>query len=422
MSLFDDNYEITMEAAKAKAAKEEDGDDENTDGAEDGQGANNASNTDPETKDGEGKPAEGKEECTKEDGDPEDPDTTLTPEDESAIEYAVDTDINAATVEEATGFDSIIASDVENAHYACMEAVTSLIAFDQADVACTEAYKAAGSEYEKQVVTEGFKDSVKKFGARFKAFLIKIKNAIVRIFNKAVNYIKILASRISAKFASRVKLDKSKKVPAGIKVRIADRLNADFKTAVTNVFKSTFTQKDPMRDIREVISILKDPKKTAYDAKVVLGKIEPVNKKDILDQVMPQGWHDVELASLEGNADKYLADLKTISKNVEVIKEFRKEMEESLKNAEASAKGATDIDTTKLNVLTACINKSMACFNAKMSAAVSMQSMWINQRVRIIRALAKHQGGTAPKETDPYDKYEGMHESANLFEDFLSML
>lgn len=422
MSLFDDNYEITMEAAKAKAkaVKEEDDDDvksgsDDADGAKGADGGDAGNTDDKDAKDAEPK-TEGKD-CDEDSDDPK-----LTPEEESAIEYAVDSDINAATVEEANGFDSIVASDVEEAHYACIEAVSSLIAFDQSDVACTEAYKAAGSEYEKQVVTEGFKDSVKKFGARFKAFLIKIKNAIVRIFNKAVNYIKILASRISAKFASRVKLDKSKKVPAGIKVRIADRLNADFKTAVTNVFKSTFTQKDPMRDIREVISILKDSKKTAYDAKVVLGKIEPVSKKDILDQVMPQGWHEVELASLEGNADKYMADLKTISKNVEVIKEFRKEMEESLKNAEASAKGATDIDTTKLNVLTACINKSMACFNAKMSAAVSMQSMWINQRVRIIRALAKHQGGTAPKETDPYDKYEGMHESANLFDEFLSML
>lgn len=422
MSLFDDNYEITMEAAKAKAkaVKEED-DDDVEGGSDDADGAKNADGGDTGNTDDKGD--DGKDPEAKTEGkDCEDPEEKLTPEEESAIEYAVDSDINAATVEEANGFDSIIASDVEEAHYACIEAVSSLIAFDQSDVACTEAYKAAGSEYEKQVVTEGFKDSVKKFGARFKAFLIKIKNAIVRIFNKAVNYIKILASRISAKFASRVKLDKSKKVPAGIKVRIADRLTADFKTAVTNVFKSTFTQKDPMRDIREVISILKDSKKTAYDAKVVLGKIEPVSKKDILDQVMPQGWHEVELASLEGNADKYMADLKTISKNVDVIKEFRKEMEESLKNAEASAKGATDIDTTKLNVLTACINKSMACFNAKMSAAVSMQSMWINQRVRIIRALAKHQGGTAPKETDPYDKYEGMHESANLFDEFLSML
>ena len=217
MSLFDDNFIISMEA-KAKAAKEDDdvkepaeGEEKECDcGKEDCPVCNpkaDDAKEEPKEECGEaaegGEPAEGDK---AEGGDKDDTEAEVTPEEEAAITLAVDNDINADSILEARSFESLIASDAEDAHYACLEAVSATIAFDQADIACTEAYVKAESAYEKQLVTESFKDSVKKYGARFKQFLIKIKNAIVRIFSKAVNHIKILGARIAAKFASLMKV------------------------------------------------------------------------------------------------------------------------------------------------------------------------------------------------------------------------
>jgi hypothetical protein len=66
----------------------------------------------------------------------------------------------------------------------------------------------------------------------------------------------------------------------------------------------------------------------------------------------------------------------------------------------------------------------MACFNTKIAAAVALNSAWVSQRVKIVRALNKYQGAPESKieEKDAYDKYKGMHESANLFAEFLNMI
>ena len=423
MSLFDDNFIISMEA-KAKAAKEDD--EEVKEPAEGGEKKCDCGKEDcPECNPKADKGEEPKEECKEgDDSDELDDDAKVTPEEEAAILLAVDNDINADSITEATGFDKLIASDAEDAHYACLEAVSAAIAFDQADIACTEAYVNAGSSYEKQVITESFKDSVKKFGTRMKEFLIKIKNAVVRVFNKAVNYIKILASKISAKFASGVKLDKSKKVPADVTIRISEKLNGKFNDIALNAFSRAWTQKDPMRDLRGIMNTLKDTDST--HAKEALAKIESINKQDILNDILKEGYKDVKLASLQDKGDALLAELKTISKNVDFIKAQRKEMEESIKNAEKAAKehAKKDVTSEKLNVLIACVNKSMACFNTKIAAAVALNSAWVSQRVKIVRALNKYQGAPESKieEKDAYDKYKGMHESANLFADFLSMI
>ena len=430
MSLFDDNFVSAMEA---KAAKE---DEEVKDDAKGGEGAADEKKecdcgkedcpicNPKDDKKADDKPAE---ECgTKEqapaddaaegeggEGDGEDADL------EEAATAAVDFDIEAASLEEATGFDSLIASDVEDAHYACLEAVTATIAFDEADIACTEAYTAAGSAYEKQLVTENFKDKVKAFGARFKAFLVKVKNAIVRIFNKAVNYVKILTSKVSAKFASKVKLDSSKKVPSGVTIRLSEVLEKDFASVINSFMIGKSGDKDPFYAVVAVINALQ--KSNFQRAKEDLNAIAVPKKADLVGNVMKQGYRDVELAGLQSKGNEFLGDLKTISKNVDIIKGWRKQMESTLKSAENAAKSGNDISTEKMNVLTAAINKAMQCFNARISAMVSLQSVWVNQRVKIVRALGKYQGKEMPKAEDKEEEVI-VPESANLFADFLSMI
>jgi hypothetical protein len=304
-----------------------------------------------------------------------------------------------------------------------LEAVSSVIAFDQTDIACTEAYVLAGSEYEKKMVTESFKESVKKFGARFKAFIIKIKNAIVRIFNKAVNYVRILASKISAKFAKRIKLDKSKKVPEDATVRVADILLKSFQDVVTRGFFKKDANSYPISDALKAITDLINSGTAPEEVKKKLDEIKLPTKADIVHSIVDQGYHDVKLSTLQGKGEEYLKDLEKINDNVKLIKGERDRTEATIKGAERQAKHG-DLDSAKLNALTACVNKAMSAFNTMVSALVSLQSAWISQRVKIIRALNKYQGAPESKanEFGEYAKYSGMHESANLFDHFLSMI
>ena len=431
MSLFDDNYSIFMEKAEAedkeaKKAAESDDDAEDDDKKKkaDDAPADDAKKADNDAPAADDADAEGEGECAKEEGEGDDPEgEKLSDPDQAKVEAAVDFDIEADGVDEATGFDEILASESVDIHYACLEAVSSIIAFDQTDIACTEAYVLAGSEYEKKMVTESFKESVKKFGARFKAFIIKIKNAIVRIFNKAVNYVRILASKISAKFAKRIKLDKSKKVPADATVRVSDVLLKSFQDVVTRGFFKKDANSYPISDALKAITDLINSGTAPEEVKTKLDEIKLPTKADIVHSIVDQGYHDVKLSTLQGKGEEYLKDLEKINDNVKLIKGERDRTEATIKGAERQAKHG-DLDSAKLNALTACVNKAMSAFNTMVSALVSLQSAWISQRVKIIRALNKYQGAPESKanEFGEYAKYSGMHESANLFDHFLSMI
>ena len=377
MSLFDDNFIISMEA-KAKAAKEDD----------------------EEVKE----PAESND----------DPELELTDEEKVEVECAVNNDINAKNFKEATGFDSLIAKNDENVHYACLEAVTDLIELSKFDVECTEAYYNATSQYEKQIITENFKEKVKMFGARFKQFLIKIKNAVIRIFNKAVNYVKIFASKISAKFASKVKLDSSKKINDNVTINISEALTRPFGNMVTRIMMS---KSDSFFELSKLIKSLQST--DISKAKEALNNIEVPKKQDLVNNALRGGYSDVKLASMQNDGENMINQLKTIDKNVDMIKGWRKQMESVLSQAENVANSGDNTSPEKINVLTSAVNKAMGCFNARVGAMVSLQSLWVNQRIKIIRALSKYQGKKMP-DTEEKENKSDVHESANIFDAFLN--
>ncbi len=377
MSLFDDNFIISMEA-KAKAAKEDD----------------------EEVKE----PAESND----------DPELELTDEEKVEVECAVNNDINAKNFKEAMGFDSLIAKDDENVHYACLEAVTDLIELSKFDVDCTEAYHVATSQYEKQIIAENFKEKVKLFGARFKQFLIKIKNAVIRIFNKAVNYVKIFASKILAKFASKVKLDSSKKINDNVTINISEALTRPFGNMVTRIMMS---KSDSFFELSKLIKSLQST--DISKAKEALNNIEVPKKQDLVNNALRGGYSDVKLASMQNDGENMINQLKTIDKNVDMIKGWRKQMESVLSQAENVANSGDNTSPEKINVLTSAVNKAMGCFNARVGAMVSLQSLWVNQRIKIIRALSKYQGKKMP-DTDEKENKSDVHESANIFDAFLN--
>ena len=363
MSLFDDNFISVMEkdeqggaAADAAAAAE----DENKDDA----------------------PAEGSEECGTEGCDPDDPKV------KQAAESAVDIDINADSLEEAYGYGRLIDDEVEESHFACLEAVAINTAFDQVDIACTEAYQAAATEYEKSVVTEKFTDNVKKYAARIKAFLVKLKNLVVRIFNKAFNYIKVLAGRVNAKFSSLRKLGDKDKVKDDTKVKVCNALLGDFASLADDVDAKFKSQYDALTQI------LKDSKTT--DAESLKTRIDAVTvpEKSAVIKEIRGDESEMNLGGKKASDfNGYLDNLKqaSITAAHKYIKDSRDNMWKAIGEAEKAAKSADDIDTAKITCITAALNKLMAVYNRTINAKITLLLAWINARAKIVRAAGWHQ-------------------------------
>ena len=389
MSLFDDNFVSVLEAENAEAkAKEAEADDKKKKKAadDDAEGGDDAAADNAAAADD----AEGgnDEECNEEDenGEPVEPSDEEKAANKAAAESAVDMDINADSIEEAYGFDRLVSPDVEEAHYACLEAVTMNIAFDRADVTCTEAYVNAKSSYEKSVVTETFSESVKKYAARFKAFLNKIKNMVIRIFNKAVNYVKILAARVVAKFSSLRGIE-GKKINDKVEIKVHEELLAD--TGFDALAKKICgPDQKAATDLQALMMSLKS--KSAEAAKSELDSIKPKDKSELIAAVYKASDKPttVKLAGRESDVKKWANQLKQseISKAVDCIKTERDNMFKSIENAKKAGKDAADIDTAKMSVLTGIVNRLMTIFNRRVSAMVTLLLSWINARAKAVRA------------------------------------
>ena len=311
---------------------------------------------------------------------------------------------------EARNFEALISTDAEDAHYACLEAVSATIAFDQADIACTEAYVAADSAYEKQMVTESFKDSVKKFGERFKQFLIKIKNAIVRIFSKAVNYVKILGARVAAKFASLMKV---KNFYDDAKVKINKELLDDFTTLCSTL------EGNP--EVEKAEKMLDEWMRNGLKYDKPMSELKLPNKADLVKYVLgDKEPEEIAVRNFSGGAKGVLTDLKqsSISKCVKVITTARNQILAKIKDAEKVINSRKDIDSRDMTLMASVVNKRMSLYNTRVNAYVSIYLAWINARAKAVRAAT---GGTAPAE-EKKDAKKGATESANLFDVFLSTL
>ena len=384
MSLFDDNYVSVMEKANPNPEAEDDTK-KKDDAPAEGEAPADKDTKKKDDAPAEGEaPAEGAEECGPEcETDKSDPET-VNPD--ASTEAAVDMDIEADSIEESYGFDMYIGDEVQESLYACTEAVAMNTAFDRVDIACTEAYLAAGTAYEKDIVTEKFSESVKKYAAKFRAFLSKIKNLIIRIFNKAVNYIKILAARVVAKFSSLRSIE-GKTIKADVKVKVHQFL---LKKGFDD-FKKAIVAKDEGNMVG-VYAIFKDAEKfgkTADQMKASLEKIKPTEKSELVKAVYGDSKEEEYLLTgKESEVKGYANQLKQaeITKCVKKIDEFKKEMDRTIADAEKLGKTVSDIDTAKITLVSSGINKAMTIYNRRVSAMVTLLLAWINARAKIVRA------------------------------------
>lgn len=402
MSLFDDNFKLALLEAdeEAEGAAKDAEEKEDDAPAEDGEGAEDEDIDMSAVEDLPDPDAETEEECKE----------------------ALEVDIEASSLEEATGMSSILEAEEEEMHYSCLEAVSAAIMFDKADVACTEAYVNATSNYEKQVVTEKFTETVKKYAERFKQFLIKIKNAVVRIFSKVWNYIKIFAAKLNARFAKAMVIDTKKyQIPKGTKVEVFEAAwKADTPEAMGKgiVPKAATAFQNIMTLIDGVSKSTDDKGYTSL--KKSLEKIKvPETDATVKEVLGNQKAKKIDITGQEATIKKRAGVLaKQITKYIKGIDQLKKSMDKCIDKAKKHIDKLGDIDTSKINILTAGINKAMSLYNRMVNAAVKVLLIWVNNNAKVIRAA-----GWAKEEKDKDDKKKKATESfGSIFAEYINMV
>ena len=322
------------------------------------------------------------------------------PEVESQCEAAAEYDLNCTSISECVGFpgkDQISYISAMLTEQMLLDSV----AFNKVDVACSEAYVRASDNYEKEAVTEAFKESAKKYWERFKGFCLRIKNLIVRAFTRFWGYLKKLASKASAKLTAAA-LDKRAK---------------DRKDLLGEVEIDCY---DALKDsAAAVIKKVKDAANTSLDKDVDIngdGKVTVADSSEIIKNVL--GEKKTLKGDAFGTVDSIITSLKKCE--AEMFKPMGDLKKEILKTIDTEQKNAYSKDSSPedINAAVKLLNGYVKVLNRYLSVANTAASSWVFARVKIIAKLATK----SKKDDDKKDKEKkdgAATESMSLFEQYL---
>lgn len=348
------------------------------------------------------------------DGDCDDdsePDTE--PDAEPADDKAADNDAEASTdkeksLKECVGCPAINDAEEQN-HFYTLEAMAIQMAFDRTDVACTESYTRAESEMEQEMVTENFKETVKKFWERFKGFLGKVRNMIVRVAQRFAGYVKQLYARVLAKWASR---------DANIAKIGENRFNKDIKVTVYSKLVTTdigALGKEVVGSYATEMKAIEDASNAATanaeEAKKTLSDLKIAEKSDVLKNIVGEE-KEVTVGSLGVHPKALIDSLKKLKDAIKTIDQMKKGIATHIDKTENRVKSMKDIDSAVMSVQIAAVNKAVSIYNRKLALLNQVLVMWVSSRARVLNAIGKYK---APKE-------EAASESMSFFDDMMSML
>ena len=418
MSLLDKEFSIAMEEAEAKEVtpdlqkEEEKAADVTQDRNDDPNSvAEGKEADDPEVEDEDNDDADDKKDKKKSKKDDDDECDCgeedcpkCNPKAKAKLEAAVDYDLECDNIMECMGCPAIREA-AEEINYLCLEAVSMNIAFDKTDSACTEAWRTTESEAEKAAITESFKESLKKYVDRFKAFMSKVGKTVENMAKQFKNYIATMCQKLSGKVlgaaGNRMNLnlngsDEKISMPATLKKGLPDlakKVAALAPKGLKDVQKIAAGDFDDVEAARaKVAEFLGDyPDKKAIVASV-LGDATEVAIKDF----KTTNAVAADLKGAAGNAD------------VEVL---RKEVKAELDAAMSHFGQLKDIDTAKMTVMIAAINKLVALYNRKLSALTAITTAWMVARAKVLRRAFAGRKGLE----------KNVSESATLLESFMDM-
>ena len=298
---------------------------------------------------------------------------------------AVDYDLYTNRVSECL-FSPATESLSEDMEVLCMEHMHVLASLE-------EKHQAALEAYDNEAVMEGFKETVKKYWERFKAFIIKIKNLVVRTIQRVIGYIKTLIMRLAAKVVAKLRGKDAKKMEKEVtkgsrfvkKIEVRPNLSKDVETLCGDYQKfldKFVTDLDKVGDrnsgsTKKEIEDLKDKCEEFFDN-------NQKNKSELIDEILGEAkdMNVTEISTLEAayNAIKKAK----VPKAVESIK---KNILKCIDKVEKEAsKKSKSISSERIALYTYSVNHTVQQMNAILAAIQETYVLWLSARIKVVNA------------------------------------
>ena len=316
----------------------------------------------------------------------EDLDEDLSDDDAEEAEEAAQFDVEeASSIEEMKGIAHPLTEMVTDTTFACLEMMGTSIALDRADVACTESYVTASSIAEKEAVTEGFKETVKKFYQKFKAFIIKIKNIIVRAYNRIKNYVVNLFTKIAKKVVMwKVKeLDTKKMKDSKNTIKIYEKVTGTLESLLDDPKE----MKAGLKEATDCIMKIKNSTSQSDidEAKNIAAELAKMDKDSIRKQMLgiqrevPVTEFSDALSDLKG-----MKVPKAFDRNRKTVLDVIKKCEDGVKNDKNLNSQTMSVRVTLINNITSMLNKVWAVMG-------TLVHHWVAPRVAIVAKYGKRE-------------------------------
>ena len=247
-------------------------------------------------------------------------------------------------------------------------------------------------------VTEGFKETASKYWERFKAFIVKIKNLIVRTVQRVIGYLKALFTRVAAKIVAKFRGKDAKKMSAKVKAgnRYVGRVDVYPKLlevdTVDKLFKGGITVNGKKIDIYEITlrSMLGLESIKNLDEEDRIRKVLEENfaeglpsKSDIIEDILGDDTVEKEASGYADDIPNFVSSLQKakIPKSVEL---FKKDIFKSIDKIEKEATKSKTISSKRMSALTSFMNKIVQFFNAALAAVQQLCVMWLQARIKVV--------------------------------------
>lgn len=325
-------------------------------------------------------------------------DVAMAVQEEAAA--AVDYDLYTNNVSECL-FSPATESLTEDMEVLCMEHMHVLASLEEKHQTALEAY---GDE----VVVESFKESVKKYWERFKAFIIKIKNLVVRTVQRVIAYIKTLIMRLAAKVVAKLRGKDAKKMAKEVekgsrfvkKIEVrpnlsksVDELCDDYMEALVAVTNKASSVAIPEAGSSEKqIDDAKDKLEAIYDE-------HQKSKSELLDEVLGEA-KEVSVTEISGLEEAYNAIKK--AKVPKAVDNVKKQILKVIDKVEKDAtKKSKSISSKRIAFYTYSTNHAVQQMNAILAAIQETYVLWLSARIKVVNA---YYNASEEKEEDEDDE------------------
>ena len=337
----------------------------------------------------------------------DDAEEELSDDDKEEAEEAARFDVEeASSVEEMKGFSSALSDMARESHFTCLEFVGTTIALDKVDVACSESYVKASSIEEKEAVTEEFKENVKIYAQKFKAFILKIKNVIVRTYNRVKAYLVNLFDKVRTKVVSyKVKsLDTEKMGKAEKKMKVF----SSTQSPIGNIATAAESKINSLKDIiTKVTSLDSNKAESQYeDIKAKLEEFSKASKDDIRKDLL---GNQIEVSVMAfKNA---LTEIDGGKKAIEDMNKHRGTVLKMIEDVNKSVSASKDIDSKVMAIKVTAINKLVSYLNKVWSVFSTAIHHWLAPRISVIMRYGKRQWKKGNESAAPAPKADDKKET-----------